>query len=117
MTDLARRREALRTKHGYTPCPAPGDQKVGIAPACKTALRPLHGLRIAPTAGTTGWYLWVGGDMPREDDAFVPLHVAHLATWCPDALPYLELPPGWRFLVSPGHEDVWFDPQLDLSPS
>lgn len=42
----------------------------------------------------------------------VPLHVGHLAEWCPDALPYLALPPGWRFLIAPGYEDVWEDPAL-----
>lgn len=41
-----------------------------------------------------------------------PLHVAHLGEWCPDAMPYLALPPGWRFLLAPDHEEIWFDPSL-----
>ncbi|WP_422652960.1 immunity protein Imm33 domain-containing protein [Archangium sp.] len=41
----------------------------------------------------------------------IPL-VAHLADWCPLALKFLGLPPGWRFLVAEGHEDVWEDPTL-----
>ncbi len=32
-----------------------------------------------------------------------------------DVLPYLGLPPGWRFLVAPGYVDVWEDPAL-LAP-
>jgi hypothetical protein len=35
-----------------------------------------------------------------------------VAEWCPAVLPYLELPPGWRFLIALGHEDVWEDPSL-----
>lgn len=38
--------------------------------------------------------------------------VAHLRDHAPEVLPYLALPPGWRFLIAPGHEDVWFDEQL-----
>src|SRR5262249_4805049 len=30
---------------------------------------------------------------------FVPLHVSHLAEWCPAALKFLGLAPGWRFLI------------------
>jgi hypothetical protein len=42
----------------------------------------------------------------------MPLHVTHLQEWCPDAVRYLGLPPGWRFLTAKGYEDVWFDPDL-----
>jgi hypothetical protein len=31
---------------------------------------------------------------------------------CPEIVKYFGLGPGWRFLVAPGHEDVWFDPIL-----
>ena len=50
--------------------------------------------------------------MSAESDFFEPLHVEHLGDWCEAALPYLQLPPGYRFLLAPGHEDVWFDPSL-----
>ena len=36
----------------------------------------------------------------------------HLADWCPDALRFLGLPPGWRFLVAGAYADAWEDPQL-----
>lgn len=35
--------------------------------------------------------------------------------WRPQALRYLGLPPGWRFLVAAAYEDIWFDPAL-LAP-
>lgn len=31
----------------------------------------------------------------------------------PEVLPYLELPPGYRFIIDgKGYEDVWFDESL-----
>ena len=35
------------------------------------------------------------GGEPSDDPAFFePLHVKHLAEWCPDVIPHLQLPPG-----------------------
>jgi hypothetical protein len=47
-----------------------------------------------------------------EATAFLPLHVMHLDEWCPDVMRFLGLPPGWRFLVADGYQDVWDDPSL-----
>lgn len=30
----------------------------------------------------------------------------------PEIKKYLGLPPGWRFLIAPGYEDIWFDEAL-----
>ena len=68
-----------------------------------------------PKGEMTGWFLWAGEEMPKEPDAFDPLHVKHLPAWCPAVLPFLELPPGWRFLVAPEQEDLWFDEEVDTS--
>lgn len=76
---------------------------------------PLNGLRHPPEEGTSGWFVWAGRELPDDPDFFVPLHVEHLDDWCPQVLPYLALPPGWRFLLAPGHEDVWHDPTLLVS--
>ncbi|MEQ1698563.1 MAG: hypothetical protein ABMA25_00550 [Ilumatobacteraceae bacterium] len=78
----------------------------------RDGLVPLNGLRHPPEGDTTGWYLWAGEELSQEDDFFVPLHVEHLVQWCPDALPSLGLPPGWRFLIAPGYEDGWYDESL-----
>ena len=77
----------------------------------KAGTWPLHGCRYLPTETTTGWYVWAG-ELSEGADFFKPAHTAHLETWCADAVPYLGLPPGWRFLIAPGHEDVWFDGSL-----
>ena len=87
-------------------------ETVGVASNVKTDLLPLNGLRHRPEQGTSGWYLWAGEQFSRDPDFFQPLHREHLSDWCPAAEPYLALPPGWRFLIAPGYEDVWFDETL-----
>lgn len=85
--------------------------KVGLAQHTLSE-RPLNGLRHPPEGDTTGWYIWAGGELGSADDFFDPVHVAHLVEVLPQLIPYLGLPAGWRFQISPGHEDVWFDPSL-----
>jgi hypothetical protein len=72
---------------------------------------PVHGLRHPPSQGTSGWYVWTG-DLAASDDFFQPWHQAHLVERCPQVAHLLQLPPGSRFLVAPGHEDVWEDTTL-----
>jgi hypothetical protein len=86
--------------------------KVGIASNVRNGLVPLNGLRHQPVGETNGWYIWAGTELSDAADFFDPLHVEHVARRCPEVLPYLALPPGWRFLIAPGHEDVWFDQSL-----
>jgi hypothetical protein len=90
--------------------PAQGT-KLGVALNVRGVTQPLHGLRHPPEDGTNGWYLW-RGEYSQDPEFFVPLHIDHLDEWCPDAMPYLALPPGWRFLLAPDHEDVWFESSL-----
>nr|WP_307437022.1 hypothetical protein [Labrys monachus] len=86
--------------------------KVGIASNARTGLQPLNGLRHPPQGDTTGWYIWAGEILSDADDFFQPVHVAHLSEIYPAVLPYLGLPPGWRFLIADGYEDIWFDSKL-----
>lgn len=92
--------------------PAPPNMKVGIAEDVKDRILPIHGLPIHPDPGTTGWFIWAGGEMLQTDDFFVPLDVIHLSEWSPIVVKFLGLPPGWRFLVTNEHEDVWYDASL-----
>jgi hypothetical protein len=95
--------------------PEPGDRTgVCLDPDTVTAtdVWPLNGLRHPAEAGTTGWYLWRSEHFPADDDAFVPVHTEHLLEDLPEVVPYLALAPGWRFLLAPGYEDVWFDEAL-----
>lgn len=90
--------------------PPEESQKVGIALESVGKL-PLHAVRIIPENGTCGWYIY-GGEYSADTDFYQPLHVAHLPEHCPSIIPYLALPPGWRVLLAPSHEDVWFDGEL-----
>lgn len=72
---------------------------------------PINGLRHPRDGGTCGWYLW-RGEFSSDPDSWSPLHVCHLIDQLPEVLPYLGLPPGWRFLLASGYEDTWFDDTL-----
>ncbi|WP_332643758.1 immunity protein Imm33 domain-containing protein [Aeromicrobium sp.] len=72
---------------------------------------PIHGLRHAPEAGTSGWYIWTG-EFNEAGDFFQPLHAAHLVQRAPGVAKFLTLPPGSRFLIAPDHEDIWSDETL-----
>jgi hypothetical protein len=112
MTNRHREQVRICEQHGAQPVPAPDHLKVGIAWNVRQGLQPVNGLRINPEGDTTGWYLWAGEEWSDDPGFFVPLHVAHLPDWCAAVMPYLQLPPGWRFLIAPGHEDAWYDEQL-----
>ncbi|SRR6266511_1767960 len=103
-------------RFGASPFPALPGYKVGVARNVGGSILPINGLRHSPSPGTTGWFIWAGGEPSPDDDFFQPVHLEHLAELCPTALPYLALPPGWRFQIAPGHEDVWPDATL-LVPS
>lgn len=90
-------------------------QKVGIALSTLTRV-PLHAVRISPNNGTCGWYIY-GGEYSMNPDFYQPLHVDHLNEYCPSIVPYLALPPGWRVLLAPDYEDVWFDGELLATPT
>lgn len=94
--------------------PPEAGEKVGIALA-SLGIAPLHALRILPENGISGWYIH-GGELSKDADFYQPLHVAHLYERCPSIVPYLALPPGWRVLLAPDYEDVWFDQELLRRP-
>ena len=71
-----------------------------------------EGRRLRRGNGTCGWYFTAGDDYSDDPNFFKPIHVAHLEKYCPDVLPYLALPPGWRIVVGTGLEQATFDPQL-----
>ncbi len=90
--------------------PPEASQKVGISLGSLEDV-PLHAVRLSPDNGTCGWYIY-GGEYSPDANFYQPLHVAHLIERCPNIVPYLALPPGWRVLLAPDYEDVWFDGEL-----
>jgi hypothetical protein len=103
---------AIVERFGSAARPPLAGEKVGIAVNVRQGLMPLNGLRHPVAGDASGWYIWAGEEFSLDEDFFVPLHIDHLSEWCPSVIPYLALAPGWRFLLAPDHEDVWFDASL-----
>jgi hypothetical protein len=102
--------QAVGTRFGVAAEPPSAGEKLGIALSTIGVL-PINGLRIR-VEGTCGWFIWAGGEASLDPDFYQPLHVEHIAEYLPSVEPYLSLPPGYRFQIADGHEDVWFDPAL-----
>lgn len=109
--------DAVCRRFNVNAVPYPSHSKVGIALNVRSELLPINGLRLKQEEGTTGWYIWAGGEISQDPDFFQPLHAEHLQEWCPLVIPYLLLPIGWRFQIAPDYEDVWFDDVLARSES
>lgn len=110
--DIKTSQDNVCKKYGVSHHPSPSNLKIGIALNVRDGIVPINGLRHPPEADTTGWYIWAGDELSDAPDFFKPLHVEHLLEWCPKAMRYLGLPPGWRFLITNDYEDVWYDESL-----
>lgn len=76
-------------------------------------LKPLNGLRYPPADGASGWYIWGGDTFSQSADFFSPIHVRHLGDYVPNIQSFLDLPPGYRFLIDDhGQPKAWFDGSL-----
>ena len=98
-TDAASLQRALCEEKGYSYVPNNLESKLGFAVRTQGKV-PINGLRHPPTGGTNGWYIWCGRELSQDPDFFAPLHTQHLADRCPEAILFLGLPPGCRFLVA-----------------
>jgi hypothetical protein len=108
------KQKSLCHQYGAPFLPPVAGSRVGIAIETLGS-KPLNGMRIEPEGGACGWYLWAGGEPSEADDFYKPICVEHLAEHCPAALPFLALPPGWRFLTDGHYIDVWYDAKLTES--
>jgi len=94
--------------------PDPSD-KLGIA-LDTLSKQPLNALRHPSEGGTCGLYIWGGEDLPDDHEFFQPIHVARIKDHCREVEKYLGFAPGWRVLLAPNQEEVWFDEDL-LNPN
>lgn len=109
--EIASSQQMLCKEKGYGYVPTSLDSKLGFAITTQDKI-PINGLRHPPSADTSGWYIWCGEELSQAPDFFSPLHSRHLIERCPQALPFLGLPPGSRFLIAGDYVDVWFDESL-----
>ena len=112
MQSLLNAQHEICHKFGACFLPANDWLKIGLSKNFDPKQFPINGLRHPPEGDTTGWYIWSGEELSDEEDFFEPLHTVHLVERCPEIMKYLGLGPGWRFLIAPGYEDVWFDANL-----
>ncbi|HEY2823432.1 MAG TPA: hypothetical protein VGJ06_20475 [Candidatus Acidoferrum sp.] len=91
--------------------PSPASSKLDFAVSTKGKL-PINGLRHPVAGDTNGWYIWRGETLSDDAAFFVPLHMDHVYEDYPEIAKFLGLPPGYRFLVAPDHNDVWLDQSL-----
>jgi hypothetical protein len=110
--ELEERQKAVCTRFGTEYCPPEPKSIFGCALSTLASAGPLNGLRHPVEKGTSGWFIWRGVTLSSEDSFFQPLHLEHALEECPEALDFLALPPGWRFLVDGEYVDVWFDASL-----
>ncbi len=110
--DIDQTQQAVCHRFGAEFMPTDETYKLGMSDRAMRREQPLNGLRHPPECGTSGWFIWGGEKLTTHPDFFRSVHVHHARELCPEVLPYLALPPGWRFLIAPGHEDVWFDEAL-----
>ena len=110
--EVVRQQQIICARYGAEWQPLDFNLKLGASANLTSGAFPLNGLRHPPEGSTCGWYLWAGEELSEANDFFQPLHARHLFEICPKALPYLGLSPGWRFLIAPDYEDVWYDPKL-----
>jgi len=97
-------------KYGTAHIPSYLNSKLGIAIQSLGFSGPIHGLRHVVRDETCGWYIW-RGEYSEDPNFFSPIHVKQ-SDYCEEAIKFLGLPPGWRFLTESDHEDVWFDNNL-----
>lgn len=106
---------AICKKHHMDWVPSPMELKIAMADNALTNMIPINGVRYPSENGMTGWFIWSGEEFSESDDFFKPHCVGHLPELNPLIIPFLGLPPGYRFLIDgKGYVDVWEDPILLL---
>ena len=111
MTDLQVQMAAVCVRHDASFVGVSLDDMAGVARNVGSGMLPINGLRHR-RKDTSGWFIWAGEELSADSDFFAPTHLRHLVDRCPEVLPMLGLGEGWRFLIAPNHEDVWFDASL-----
>lgn len=97
---------------GVIPQKPQANTKLGIA-LSTIGKTPINGLRHIEQGSSNGWYIWCGNQLSKESDFFAPLHIEHIKKYLPEVLDFLDLPPGYRFLIDGNdYEDVWYEEEL-----
>lgn len=109
-----RQQNAICRRYHSRPAPLDPSDRIAISANYRSGSWPLNGLRHSVHGNMCGWYLWRGTEFLTDPDWFKPVCYHHLVDDGDAAVPYLLLPAGFRFLIAPDYEDVWFDESLIL---
>jgi hypothetical protein len=72
------------------------------------------GIRNLPDSDGIAWFIY-GGELDDSDEFFQTMTVKELEEVFPEALPFLALETGYRFLIDHDeYEDVWREGELDI---
>lgn len=72
------------------------------------------GIRNLPDSDGIAWFIY-GGELDDADDFFQTITVKELEEVFPEALPFLALDTGYRFLIDHDeYEDVWREGESDI---
>ncbi|WP_122901421.1 hypothetical protein [Acinetobacter sp. B51(2017)] len=72
------------------------------------------GIRNLPDSDGIAWFIY-GGELDDADDFFHTITVKELEEVFPEALPFLALDTGYRFLIDHDeYEDVWREGESDI---
>lgn len=75
-------------------------------------MEPINGLRHPQYGNMEGWNFWGGEEFSTDPDFFPVIHAFHMINRCLEAVPFLGLPPGYRFLLAGEYRDIWYDESL-----
>jgi len=100
-------------KYGAQYLPSFFSQIAGVAiESLEKKVLPINGLRHSiENNNSSSWFIWAG-EYSNAPEFFKPVHIHHLLELYPNAIKFLGLSPGWRFLTDGVYEDVWFDEKL-----
>ena len=93
---------------------AVSDQDVVAIAVASLKEETIVGIRHLPDSDGIAWFIY-GGELQDGDDFFQTMTVKELEEAFPEALPFLALETGYRFLIDHDeYEDVWREGELDI---
>ena len=93
---------------------AVNDQDVIAIAVQSLTAESIVGIRNLPDSDGIAWFIY-GGELDDADDFFQTITVKELEEVFPEALPFLALDTGYRFLIDHDeYEDVWREGELDI---
>ena len=107
MSNLLNIQEEICKKYGSKFEPINPQEMIAVA-IDSVGKMPINGIRhFLKGNEKISWFLYCG-EFSEKIDFFKPMHAEHLKDFLPEAIPFLALEKGFRFIIDDsGYEDVW----------